>query len=54
MTEAVDLIMSKGIGCLPVVKNDQLIGIVTKTNLLQRLRTLSATEREHENSPDKT
>lgn len=48
VTEAVDLMIDKGIGCLPVVRNQQLIGIITKTNLLQRLRTLSATEPERE------
>jgi CBS domain-containing protein len=46
MTEAIDLIVEKGIGCLPVVQGQQVIGIVTKTNLLQRLRTLSASDRE--------
>jgi hypothetical protein len=29
-----------------VVQGQQVIGIVTKTNLLQRLRTLSASDRE--------
>jgi predicted transcriptional regulator len=38
--------LTHGIGCLPVVQNDQLVGIVTKTNLLHRLRALSATESE--------
>lgn len=52
VAEAVDLIMSRDIGCLPVVQDDELVGIVTKTNLLQRLRTLSATESEC--SSDKT
>ena len=42
VTEAVDLILAHGIGCLPVVQDEQLIGIVTKTNLLQRLRTLDS------------
>jgi CBS domain-containing protein len=46
VTEAIDLIVEKGIGCLPVVQGQQVIGIVTKTNLLQRLRTLSASDRE--------
>jgi CBS domain-containing protein len=44
--EAIDLLIDKGIGCLPVVQRDQLVGIVTKTNLLQHLRTLSATEQK--------
>ena len=42
--EAVDLIIDKGIGCLPVVRDQQLIGIVTKTNLLQHLRTLGGSD----------
>ena len=46
MTEATDLIITKGIGCLPVVQDDRVIGIVTKTNLLQRLRTLDDTAGE--------
>lgn len=41
VNEAVNLIIDKGIGCLPVVRDQQLIGIVTKTNLLQQLRKLS-------------
>ena len=40
VTEAVDLILTKGIGCLPVVQDNRVIGIVTKTNRLQHLRTL--------------
>ena len=44
VNEAVDLIIEKGIGCLPVVRDQQLVGIVTKTNLLQHLRTLSASD----------
>lgn len=46
VTEAVDLIMAQGIGCLPVLQDHQLIGIITKANLLQHLRTLSAAWRE--------
>ncbi len=54
VTEAADLIIDKGIGCLPVVQDGQLIGIVTKTNLLQRLRALSTTDRESPCHPNKT
>jgi len=39
---AVDLIIQQGIGCLPVVQDEKLVGIVTKTDLLRCLRTLSA------------
>jgi CBS domain-containing protein len=46
VADAAGLILTHGIGCLPVVQNDQLVGIVTKTNLLHRLRALSATESE--------
>jgi acetoin utilization protein AcuB len=37
---AADMMITKGIGCLPVVENQQLIGMVTKTDLLRCLRTL--------------
>ncbi|HSX83290.1 MAG TPA: CBS domain-containing protein [Candidatus Saccharimonadia bacterium] len=36
------LILTKGIGCLPVVEGTKLVGIVTKTDLLRCLRTLDA------------
>ena len=39
---AADMMMNKGIGCLPVVEDQQLIGIVTKTDLLRCLRALDA------------
>ena len=44
VNEAVDLIVDKGIGCLPVVRGEQLVGIVTKTNLLQHLRAMSTND----------
>jgi acetoin utilization protein AcuB len=37
---AADLMITKGIGCLPVVDDQKLIGVVTKTDLLRCLRTL--------------
>ena len=37
---AVDMIINKGIGCLPVVEATKLVGMVTKTDLLRCLRTL--------------
>ena len=40
--EAADLMVHKGIGCLPVVDGAKLVGIVTKTDLLRCLRSLSA------------
>jgi CBS domain-containing protein len=39
---AADLTITKGIGCLPVVDGTQLVGIVTKTDLLRCLRRLDA------------
>jgi len=39
---AADLSLTKGIGCLPVVEGTQLIGIVTKTDLLRYLCTMDA------------
>jgi len=39
---AIDLILQRGIGCLPVVEDGQLVGLVTKTDLLRHLQTLSA------------
>jgi CBS domain-containing protein len=33
--------ITKGIGCLPVMEGNALVGIVTKTDLLRHLRTLS-------------
>jgi CBS domain-containing protein len=39
---AADMILTKGIGCLPVVDGTKLVGIVTKTDLLRCLRTLDA------------
>jgi CBS domain-containing protein len=41
VTEAVDMLMQRVIGCLPVVERDKLVGIVTKTDLLRCLRTMS-------------
>jgi CBS domain-containing protein len=32
----------KGIGCLPVVEGTQLVGVVTKTDLLRCLHSLSS------------
>lgn len=39
---AADIIINTGIGCLSVVDATKLIGMVTKTDLLRYLRTLSA------------
>ncbi len=39
---AAEMMITKGIGCLPVVDDHQLIGIVTKTDLLRCLRALDA------------
>jgi CBS domain-containing protein len=39
---AAEMMINKGIGCLPVVDDHQLIGIVTKTDLLRCLRPQDA------------
>jgi len=39
---AAEMLITKGIGCLPVVDDHKLIGIVTKTDLLRCLRALDA------------
>jgi CBS domain-containing protein len=39
---AADMIINKGIGCLPVIEGTKLIGMVTKTDLLRCLGTLDA------------
>jgi CBS domain-containing protein len=41
VAEAADVMMQRGIGCLPVVEREKLVGIVTKTDLLRCLRTMS-------------
>ena len=41
VNEAAKLMIQEGIGCLPVVQEGRLTGIVTKTDLLQHLRILS-------------
>ena len=40
ISEAADLMLTKGIGCLPVIEDNALVGIVTKTDLLGHLRAL--------------
>jgi CBS domain-containing protein len=44
VAEAVDMLMQQGIGCLPVMEAGRLVGILTKTDLLRCLRTMSAAE----------
>lgn len=38
--EAADLMLHKGIGCLPVIDGAKLVGMVTKTDLLRCLYSL--------------
>jgi CBS domain-containing protein len=40
VSEAAEVMLREGIGCLPVVNAGALVGIVTKTDLLRCLRTL--------------
>jgi CBS domain-containing protein len=39
---AAEMIITKGIGCLPVVDGTALVGIITKTDLLRCLKALEA------------
>ena len=41
VAEAADMMMQRGLGCLPVVEREKLVGIVTKTDLLRCLHTMS-------------
>lgn len=41
ISEAADLMIQKGIGCLPVIDETKIVGIVTKTDLLRYLREQS-------------
>lgn len=38
VSDAASMMMDQGIGCLPVVSDSRLVGIITKTDLLRRLR----------------
>lgn len=40
VAEAADMIIQRGLGCLPVVEQGKLVGMVTKTDLLRYLRTV--------------
>ena len=42
VNEAADLMVHKGIGCLPVVEGTRLVGVVTKTDLLRCLHAASS------------
>lgn len=42
VSEAASIMMDDGIGCLPVVHDGQLLGIITKTDLLRQLREIDA------------
>lgn len=46
VADAADFMLTKLIGCLPVVQGTQLVGIITKTDLLHRLSVLDVTTRE--------
>lgn len=41
LQEAVRIILDEEIGCLPVVEGTQLVGMVTKTDLLRYLRSVT-------------
>ena len=52
VSEAADLMITKGIGCLPVIEGDTLVGVVTKTDLLCYLRTLSTSTEGSATGPE--
>jgi CBS domain-containing protein len=41
LQEASDLLLDRGIGCLPVIDKGTLVGMVTKTDLLRCLRQMA-------------
>jgi CBS domain-containing membrane protein len=47
IVEAVDLLAAGRLGCLPVVKNSRLVGILTETDCLRYLSDLLKTTSEH-------
>jgi CBS domain-containing protein len=47
IVEAVDLLAAGRLGCLPVVKNSRLVGILTETDCLHYLSDLLKTTSEH-------
>ncbi len=44
--EAAAMMLDQGIGCLPVVNNGHLVGLITKTDLLRRLRDSAESSEE--------
>jgi CBS domain-containing protein len=50
--DAADLILTKGIGCLPVIGSGTLVGMVTKPDLLRHLRTLSTQTEDAATRPE--
>jgi len=52
VSEAADLMLTKGIGCLPVIEDNALVGIVTKTDLLGHLRALSTRTEDTATRPE--
>ena len=42
LAAAAEMIITKGIGCLPVVDGTTLVGMITKTDLLRCLKALDA------------
>ncbi len=41
VSEAADLLYSRGIGCLPVVEGEQLVGVITTSDMLKILVHIS-------------
>jgi CBS domain-containing protein len=50
---AVQIMIDKRIGCLPVVENGGLVGILTETDCLSRLRTLLEIDETRKGLPER-
>lgn len=49
---AVDLMLEKRIGCLPVVDNDELVGLLSETDCLRYLARVLALRHEKDDLPE--
>ncbi|MDP3938667.1 MAG: CBS domain-containing protein [Deltaproteobacteria bacterium] len=51
--EAAEIMADEKIGCLPVVDDNHLMGMITETDLLHFMAELGRADRPHTNSPKK-
>jgi CBS domain-containing protein len=54
LSEAVDKLLLGKFGCLPVVEQGKLIGLITETDLLRHLQTLLKAKRSSSQPPTRT